>query len=106
MQSREGLIVQDADRLDAIGAVGIARTFAFGGKFGNSIYDPSIPPSTFASAEEYVKKRTHTINHFYEKLLGLKNGMNTKTGAEIAQKRHEFMEAFLVQFYNEWEGRD
>lgn len=106
MQSREGLIVQDADRLDAIGAVGIARTFAFGGKFGNSIYDPSIPPSTFASAEEYVKKRTHTINHFYEKLLILKDGMNTTTGRKIAENRHAFMETFLAQFYNEWEGRD
>ncbi len=105
MQSREGLIVQDADRLDAIGAVGIARTFAFGGKFGNSIYDPSIQPSTFANAEEYVKKRTHTINHFYEKLLLLKDGMNTATGRKIAENRHEFMETFLAQFYREWNGQ-
>lgn len=105
MESIEGLIVQDADRLDAIGAIGIARTFAFGGKFGNEIYNPTIQPASFKSAEEYRNNRTHTINHFYEKLLLLADKMNTKSAQRIAKERHLFMEKFLQQFYAEWEGK-
>lgn len=105
MKSIEGLIVQDADRLDAIGAIGIARTFAYGGKFGNMIYDPTISPTDFKSEEEYRKTRTHTINHFYEKLLKLKDLMNTQAGRSLALQRHQYMEQFLAQFYGEWEGK-
>jgi uncharacterized protein len=105
MKQLEGLIIQDADRLDAIGAIGIARTFAFGGKFGNLLYHPDIPPATFKNAEEYRKNRTHTINHFYEKLLLLKDKMNTSTGRKMAEQRHLFMQEFLNQFYNEWQGK-
>jgi uncharacterized protein len=105
MKQLEGLIIQDADRLDAIGAIGIARTFAFGGKFGNLLYHPDIPPATFKNAEEYRKNRTHTINHFYEKLLLLKDKMNTSTGRKMAEQRHHFMQEFLNQFYNEWQGK-
>ncbi len=104
MTQLEGLIIQDADRLDAIGAIGIARTFAFGGKFGNLLYHPDIPPATFKNADEYRKNRTHTINHFYEKLLLLKDKMNTPTGRKLAEQRHQFMQEFLNQFYNEWQG--
>lgn len=105
MQSIEGLIVQDADRLDAIGAIGIARTFAYGGKAGNEIYNPNIPPTDFKSAEEYRTKRTHTVNHFYEKLLKLSGTMNTTEGSRLAKERHQYMSSFLDQFYNEWEGK-
>lgn len=105
MKQLEGLIIQDADRLDAIGAIGIARTFAFGGKFGNLLYHPDIPPATFKNAEEYRKNRTHTINHFYEKLLLLKDKMNTPTGRKMAEQRHQYMQEFLNQFYNEWQGK-
>ena len=105
MKSIEGFIVQDADRLDAIGAIGIARTFAYGGKSGNMIYDPLVEPTEFKSEEEYRTKRTHTINHFYEKLLLLKDLMNTNTGKRLAKQRHQYMKDFLDQFYNEWEGR-
>ncbi|MCG8576468.1 MAG: HD domain-containing protein [Flavobacteriales bacterium] len=103
MKLLEGLIVQDADRMEAIGAIGIARTFAYGGSVGNPIYDPTVPPTEFKSAEEYRKKRSHTINHFYEKLLKLKDGMNTKTGKAMAEERHLFMTQFLDQFYAEWD---
>jgi uncharacterized protein len=105
MKTIEGFIVQDADRLDAIGAIGIARTFAYGGKYGNMIYDPEVSPTDFQSEEEYRTKRTHTINHFYEKLLKLKELMNTETGKKLAQRRHQYMEDFLRQFYGEWEGK-
>lgn len=105
MNSLEGKIVQDADRLDAIGAIGIARTFAYGGHKGRAIYDPSIKPVRHASFEAYKNNCAPTINHFYEKLLLLKNRMHTATGKQMAEERHRFMELYLNQFFEEWEGR-
>jgi len=97
-------IVQDADRLDALGAIGIARTFNYGGYKGRTLYDPAIPPNLNMSKEEYKASTAPTINHFYEKLLLLKERMNTRTGREMAEERHQFMQDYLEQFYREWQG--
>lgn len=102
--SKELDIVQDADRLDALGAIGIARTFNYGGFKNRPLYDPAIVPVTGMSKEEYKASNAPTLNHFYEKLLLLKNRMNTETGRKIAEGRHRFMESFLAQFYAEWDG--
>lgn len=105
IQSLEGKIVQDADRLDAIGAIGITRTFAYGGYSGREIYNPTIKPTLHSTSEQYKSNTSPTLNHFYEKLLLLKDLMNTKTAKQIAYERHLFMEDYLKRFYNEWEGK-
>jgi len=104
-ESLEGKIVQDADRLDAIGAIGIARTFAFGGFKKREMYNPEIPPVKYTSLEDYKKNTNPTLNHFYEKLLLLKEMMNTEEANKMAEQRHAYMESYLEQFYAEWDGK-
>lgn len=103
--SKELEIVQDADRLDAIGAIGIARAFNYGGFKNREIYNPTIPVAQHLTKEAYKNTTAPTINHFYEKLLLLKDKMNTPTAKALAQRRHEYMEGYLQQFYAEWDGK-
>ena len=102
--SPELAVVQDADRLDAMGAIGIARAFNYGGFKNREIYNPTIPPDMQMDKEAYKKSNAPTLNHFYEKLLLLKDKMNTNTGKKMAAERHVFMEKYLEQFYHEWKG--
>ena len=106
MRTLEGRVVQDADRLDAIGAIGIARAFAYGGAKGRAMHDPAVPPEAHASFEAYKKNSGPTLNHFYEKLLLLKDRMQTDAGRRVAAERHRFMEEFVRRFLAEWDGRE
>lgn len=104
MSTLEGRVVQDADRLDAIGAVGIARTFVYSGWTGRPVHDPSLPPRDSMTAKEYRNDKGTAINHFHEKLLKLKDLFNTPSARRIAEERHLYMEQFLDRFHREWEG--
>lgn len=106
MSTLEGQIVQDADRLEALGAIGIARAFAYGGSKGRVMHDPDVPPMMHASFEAYKKNTGPTLNHFYEKLLLLKDRMNTEPARRLAQQRHDFMQQFVDQFLAEWDCKD
>jgi uncharacterized protein len=106
MSTVEGALVQDADRLDAIGAIGVARAFAYGGHKGRPLHDATIAPVQHVSFESYKKNSSPTINHFYEKLLHLRERLHTPAARRVAEERHAFMEQFLVQFLREWEGED
>jgi uncharacterized protein len=106
MSSIEGMIVQDADRLDALGAIGIARAFAYGGAKGRLLHDPGIQPQLHSSFEHYRASQSTTVNHFYEKLLLLQERMNTPSARAIAERRTRTIEAFLAAFYREWDGQD
>ncbi|MDL5513435.1 HD domain-containing protein [Arenibacter sp. M-2] len=103
--SKELQVVQDADRLDAIGAIGIARAFNYGGFKNRELYNPEIAPNLQMTKEEYKKSKAPTLNHFYEKLLLLKDKMNTETGKKLAENRHQYMLEYLEQFYKEWAGK-
>lgn len=105
LKTLEAKIVSDADKLDALGAIGIARAFAYGGNKNREMYDPNVKPHHHKDFEAYKNDKGHTINHFYEKLLLLKDLMQTKTGSQMAQARHEYMEAFLDEFFAEWDGK-
>jgi len=106
IKTKEGKIVQDADRLDVLGAIGIARTFAYGGYVGREIYNPKIKPRLHKTFKEYREAKSTSINHFYEKLLLLKDKLNTKTAKKIAIKRHQFLHQFLKEFLTEWKLKD
>lgn len=105
MKTKEGMVVQDADRLDAMGAIGIARAFAYGGSADREMYNPEIKAAPHQTFEQYKNSKGTTVNHFYEKLLLLKDRMNTETGRKMAEKRHKYMEQYLKRFYTEWEGK-